>query len=122
MAEITRSIDVDAAIGDADREWTQFMFRSLVGHYEGAPEDVEWTPADDAEEDGLVRLEALADDRTRVSVTVEFEGDEAKVAAHLERDLEQFKAFAETRQPAHAETRPQRHHLPDPPGRLTGRP
>ena len=104
MAEIMRSIEVDAAIGDADREWTQFMFRSLVGHYEGAPEDVEWSPADDAEEDGLVRLEALSHDRTRVSVTVEFEGDEAEVAAHLERDLELFKAFAETRQPAQAET------------------
>ena len=32
-----------------------------------------------------------------MSVTVEFEGDEAKVAAHLERDLKLFKAFAETR-------------------------
>ena len=42
-------------------------------------------------------LEGLPDDRTRVSVTVEFEGDEAKVAAHLERDLKMFKAFAETR-------------------------
>ena len=32
-----------------------------------------------------------------MSVTVEFEGDETTVAAHLERDLEMFKAFAETR-------------------------
>ena len=104
MAEITRSIDVDAAIGDADMEWTQFMFRSLIGHYESAPEDVEWTPADDAERDGTVRLEALAADRTRVTVTVEFDGDEATVAAHLERDLELFTDFAETRRPAHAET------------------
>ena len=104
MAEIMRSIEVDAAIGDADREWTQFMFRSLVGHYEGAPEDVEWSPADDAEEDGLVRLEALSHDRTRVTVTLEFEGDEATVAAHLERDLELFKACAETRRPTHAQT------------------
>ena len=32
-----------------------------------------------------------------MSVTVEFEGDEAKVAAHLERDLKMFRAFAETR-------------------------
>ncbi len=97
MAEITRSIDVDAAIGDVDQEWTQFMFRTLVGHYQGAPTDVEWTAADDAEQEGVVRFEALPDDRTRVSVTVEFDGDEAKVAAHLERDLKMFKAFAETR-------------------------
>ena len=105
MAEITRSIDVDAAVGDIDREWTQFMFRTLVGHDGGVPEaDLGWTPADDAERDGTVRLEALGGDRTRVSVTVEFEGEEASVAAHLERDLELFKDFAETRPPAHAET------------------
>lgn len=97
MAEITRSIDVDAAIGAVDKEWTQFMFRTLVGHYQGAPADVEWTPADDAEESGVVKLEELPGDRTRVSVTVEFDGDESKVAAHLDRDLGMFKAFAETR-------------------------
>jgi hypothetical protein len=68
-----------------------------VGHYQGTAADVEWTPADDAEKEGVVRLEGLSDDRTRVSVTVEFEGDEAKVAAHLERDLKMFKRFAETR-------------------------
>ena len=45
----------------------------------------------------MVRLDDLPDDRTRVSVTVEFEGDEAKVAAHLDRDLKMFKRFAETR-------------------------
>jgi hypothetical protein len=32
MAEITRSVDVDADIRDVDQEWTQFMFRTLVGH------------------------------------------------------------------------------------------
>jgi uncharacterized membrane protein len=73
------------------------MFRTLVGHYQGHASDVEWTPADDAEQEGVVLLEELPDDRTRVSVTVEFEGDEAKVVAHLDRDLGQFKAFAETR-------------------------
>jgi hypothetical protein len=97
MAELTRSIDVDAAIGDVDQEWTQFMFRTLVGHYQGRAADVEWTAADDAEQDGVVLLEGLPDDRTRVSVTVESEGDEAQVIAHLDRDLRMFKAFAETR-------------------------
>jgi hypothetical protein len=97
MAEITRSIDVDAAIGDVDQEWTQFMFRTLVGHYQGHASDTEWTPADDAEQDGVVLFEELPEGRTRVSVTVEFEGDEAKVIAHLDRDLKTFKAFAETR-------------------------
>jgi hypothetical protein len=97
MPEITRSTEVDAAIGDVDKEWTEFMFRTLVGHYQGGLADVEWTPADDAEKDGVVALEELAGGRTRVSVTVKFDGDESEVATHLERDLRLFKAFAETR-------------------------
>lgn len=73
------------------------MFRTLVGHYQGAAADVEWTAADDAEQEGVALLEGLPEGRTRVSVTVEFEGDEARVAAHLQRDLKMFIAFAETR-------------------------
>ncbi len=97
MAEITRSIDVDAQIGDVDQEWTEFMFRTLVGHYRTAAGDTEWTPADDAESEGVVRLEELPDMRTRVSISVQFQGDESAVTAHLDRDLKLFKAFAETR-------------------------
>jgi hypothetical protein len=97
MAEITRSIDVDAAIGDVDQEWTRFMFRTLVRHSQGHASDTEWTPADDEEQDGVVLFEELPGGRTRVSVTVELEGDGAKVAAHLERDLKNVEAFAETR-------------------------
>ena len=109
MLAISRSIAVDAAVGDVDKEWTQFVFRTLVGHEAGVPEtDLEWTPADVAERDGTVRLESLAGDRTRASVTVELEGDEATVTAHLERDLERdlelFKACAETRRPTYAQT------------------
>jgi uncharacterized membrane protein len=59
--------------------------------------DLEWTPADDEEQAGVVRFEELPDERTRVSVTVRFEGDDAVVARHLERDLQAFKTFAETR-------------------------
>ena len=60
---------------------------------------------DDAEEEGVVRLEALAEDRTRVGVTVEFEGDRGQGApARADR--------APARHTAH------RHHLPERPGRL----
>ncbi len=97
MAELARSIDVDAAITDVDREWTQFVFRLLVGHYRTALPELEYQPANDAEEAGVVNLEALPGGRTRIGVTVRHQGDERKVAAHLERDLELFKTFAETR-------------------------
>jgi uncharacterized membrane protein len=101
MPAIERSIDVDTDISAADHEWTEFMFRCLVGHYRTSSEaDVEWSLAEDAEQNGLVAMAKLPGDRTRVSVRVTYEGDaaaEAAVGAHLERDLAEFKRFAETR-------------------------
>ena len=100
MPTSERSIDVDAEITDADREWTEFMFRSLVGHYRTTAEDVEWSLAEDVEQSGLVTMARLEGGRTRVTVAVEYVGDdaaEAAVGAHLERDLKEFKTFAETR-------------------------
>jgi len=96
MAKLTRTADVDVPIAKVDREWTQFMFRTLIGHYQASAADVKWSPADDAEQAGVVELEEIPTG-TRVSVTVDFQGDETNVAAHLERDLKEFKAFAETR-------------------------
>jgi uncharacterized membrane protein len=100
MATIERWIDVDAEISEADREWTEFMFRSLVGHYKTSTEDIEWSLADDVEKGGLVTLADLGAGRTRVTVSVDYKGDagaEEAVGAHLERDLAEFKRFTETR-------------------------
>ncbi len=96
MAKLTRSTDVDVPIAKVDKEWTQFMFRTLIGHYQASAADVEWSPADDAKQAGVVTLEEIPGG-TRVSVTVDFQGDAVAVAAHLERDLKEFKTFAETR-------------------------
>ena len=100
MATIERWIDVDAEISEADREWTEFMFRSLVGHYKTATADIEWSLADDVEKSGLVTLADLGAGRTRVTVSIDYEGDpgaDEAVGAQLERDLAEFKGFAETR-------------------------
>ena len=100
MATIERWIDVDAEISEADREWTEFMFRSLVGHYKTANADVEWSLAEDVEKSGLVTLADLGGGRTRVSVSIEYAGEpgaEKAVGAHLDRDLAEFKRFTETR-------------------------
>jgi uncharacterized membrane protein len=70
-----------------------------MGHYESSVKDLEWSLADDVEEEGVVRLTPL-DDGTRVTVTITYEGDKAAevaVGAQLERDLAEFKRFAETR-------------------------
>jgi len=100
MRTIERSVDVDAEITDADREWTEFMLRSLVGHYRTTAEDVEWSLAEDVEQSGLVTMARHEGGRTRVTVAVECVGDaaaEAAVGAHLERGLKEFQASAETR-------------------------
>ena len=100
MATIARWIDVDAEMSAADREWTEFMFRSLVGHYKTSIEGVEWSLADDVEKSGLVTLADLGAGRTRVTVSLDYEGGagaEEAVGAHLDRDLAEFKRFAETR-------------------------
>jgi len=100
MATIERWIDVDAEITEADREWTEFMFRSLVGHYKAATVDVEWSLAEDVEKSGLVTLADLGRGRTRVTVSIDYvgaPGAEEAVGAHLDRDLAEFKKFTETR-------------------------
>ncbi len=100
MPTIERSIDVDAEMSEADREWTEFMFRSLIGHYRTSEQDVEWSLAEDVEKRGRVSFAPQDGGHTRVTVSVEYEGDaaaEAAVVAHLDRDLEEFKAFAESR-------------------------
>ena len=100
MATIERWIEVDAEITEADREWTEFMFRSLVGHYQTSTADIEWSLADDVEKGGLVTLADLGAGRTRVTVSIDYAGgpgaDEA-VGAHLDRDLAEFKRFTENR-------------------------
>jgi hypothetical protein len=100
MATSERWIEVDAEINEADREWTEFMFRSLVGHYRTSTEDVEWSLADDVEKGGLVTFADLGAGRTRVTVSLHYTGGpgaEEAVGAHLERDLAEFKTFTETR-------------------------
>ena len=100
MATIERWIEVDAEISAADHEWTEFMFRSLIGHYKTSIEDVEWSLADDVEKSGLVTLTDLGAGRTRVTVSLDYTGGpgaEEAVGAHLDRDLAEFKRFAETR-------------------------
>ena len=76
------------------------MFRSLEGHYKTSTADVEWSLAEDVERSGLVTLADLGGRRTRVAVSIDYAGEpgaEEAVGAPLDRDLAEFKSFAETR-------------------------
>jgi hypothetical protein len=101
MATTEHSIDVSAEIPAADHERTEFVFRSLVGHYRVGEDAVKWSAADDAECGGLVSLKRLDSGHTRVTVSVDYRGDETvekAAGAHLDRDLAELKAFAEARE------------------------
>ena len=96
--EIRRSIEVDVSPEEANEELTQFIVYTLF-----MPDR---TPsAREAEPDeGLVRLEALGPDTTRVTVDlnycpqwdhVEDEKEIADASAHLDWVLTRYKEFVE---------------------------
>jgi hypothetical protein len=109
-----RSTDVDASIGDADRERPPSTVRTHVRRYQGRPVNLEWTPADDADRDEVVLLQGLPDAHERASVTMESGGNESGMADDVERGLKMPKAFAERRHRAARARhhRSHRHHLP----------
>ena len=96
MAEITRSIAVDAPIGEADQDGTESVFGTLVGHGRPRCGVVVRTPAADAEHEDIALLEEIPDTRSRVRVTVRREGDES-AAACLDRDARLLETLAKTR-------------------------
>lgn len=100
MSTIEHMIEVTAPAREAEREWREFMYRLLIGHYRVADSELEWTPADDSEAQGTVRFEPIDDLHTRVRVNVEASGSQDEVSSverHVQADLEQYKSFLEGR-------------------------
>ena len=105
MSVLSGTIDMNAPITYVNKEWTEFMFRRLVGHYQSnladLTEPVEGGVAD--ADSGIVRLAEIDSTHTRITLEVEYaplptsdasEREEAVVEL-LERDLTQFKLFLE---------------------------
>jgi hypothetical protein len=102
MATLSGSIEADVPVAFADREWSEFVWRSLYGSFaRGFPEADAVTINDTDADDGTVRFETEGDRLVRVSVEVTYTphegGDEtqeiARAQARLERDLEKYRAF-----------------------------
>lgn len=67
MSTLIRTIAVNAPLGYVNKEWTEFMFRHLIGHYQSNLADLtEPVEGDErAADSGVVRLAEIDDTHTR---------------------------------------------------------
>lgn len=99
--EISQSIDVTVPAAVANKEWTRFLFWNIYHRSLEGPDETEAEPGP-----GFVRMEALGEHATRVTVDlnycVHYEGidDTSEIAQtqhHLQETLRHYKAFVESR-------------------------
>jgi hypothetical protein len=98
-AEIRQSIEVAAPPDVANEQWTQFIFYTLYARSSGPD-------AGDAEPEGMVRVEGVGPNRSRVTVDLNYcpqyeDIDDQKeivdVREHLAWTLGRYKEFVERR-------------------------
>ena len=103
MSQIKASIEADVPIRFADREWSEFVWRTFVGNL-AMPTDQFAQPAGGDEsqaERGVVHFETKGERLTRVVVELDYvphraedaEAEEAQVLSRLKRDLELYRSF-----------------------------
>lgn len=101
MATLNASIEADVPLGFADKEWSEFVWRSLYGSFaKDFSNEAASLPDIDADS-GSVRFETEDDRLVKISVELEYtpRGREdpaqeiAEAQKHLERDLVKFRAF-----------------------------
>ena len=101
MAVLSGAVEADVPIQFADREWTEFMFRSLYGSYAKGFEDVVADVSEIDADSGSVTFETEGDRLVKVSVELEYTPrrgadattEVAAAQARLERDLEKYRVF-----------------------------
>ena len=102
MATLKGSIEADVPITFADREWSEFMWRSLYGSFAKGFTDVADASVSAIDADsGTVTFETEGERLVKVSVEVKFVPREdadrdqeiARAQAQLERDLDKYRTF-----------------------------
>ena len=103
MSTLSESINVNVPAKFADREWSEFMFRRLVGHYMTSLGEITWgTTGDESDaESGIVRFFTEGDLLTKVTIELEYEphswsdfdAEEVSVRERLRDDLQRYKTF-----------------------------
>jgi hypothetical protein len=103
MSTLSESIVVSVPVQFADREWSEFMFRRLVGHYMTSLGEITWgTSGDESDADsGIVRFVTEGDRLAKVTVELEYEphswadseAEEETVRKRLREDLHLYRDF-----------------------------
>jgi hypothetical protein len=100
MAVLKGAIEADVPIAFADREWTEFVVRSLYGSYPKGFSDVSASLSDIDADSGTVTFEDEGGSLARVSVELEYtprDGDPAaevdRAQARLDRELAMYRVF-----------------------------
>lgn len=89
MALLRGSVEADVPIQFADREWSEFVWRSLYGSYAKGFEDVVASLSETDADSGTVTVEIEYSPRAGGDATAEV----AQAQARLERDLEKYRVF-----------------------------
>jgi hypothetical protein len=100
MATLSGSIEADVPIAFADREWSEFIWRSLYGSLaSGFPEAASTITETDADS-GVVKFETEGERVVKVSVELQYtprdvdpEADVARAQARLHADLAKYRTF-----------------------------
>jgi hypothetical protein len=102
MATLKGSIEADVPITFADREWSEFMWRSLYGSFaKGFAEVADASVSAIDAESGTVTFETEGERLVKVTVEVKFvpradadrDQEIVRAQAQLERDLEKYRTF-----------------------------
>jgi hypothetical protein len=98
MATLSGTIEADVPLAFADREWNEFVRRSLSGSYPAGSGDLASSVADIDPDDGVVKFEKK-DRQVRVTLEMDFtphgksglQPDEAQ--RRLDQGMEEYRRF-----------------------------
>ena len=101
MPLLTGSIEADVPVSFADREWREFIGRSVYDRFPEGYEDLRSALADLDADDGRVTIADLGEGKARVSVEIDYTAhdpvdpgsDVARAQRELDRDLEKYRDF-----------------------------
>lgn len=105
MATLSGSTVTDVPLDFADREWREFVGRSVYKRFPRGYDDVASAIADIDADDGVVRFEQQTPHSVRVSVELEYtprdtarpDADVTQAEERLHRDLEKYRLFVQRR-------------------------
>ena len=101
MPLLTGSIEADVPVSFADREWREFIGRSVYDRFPEGYEDLRSSLAELDADDGRVTIAALGEGRARVDVEIDYTprdpadpaSDVARAQRELDRDLDKYRDF-----------------------------